>query len=164
MAQDINDLKLEVGLLKKDFQLIDKLCESLSVSITKLEEVNTDLLKMITLHEQKHQQHEKVENEVKDDIKELHSRITTVSREIHDRMDDVERHIANRIDELRFDLFNEKLKEQDLESKEEIKEKAKIQESLKDMDKYKWMIVGAATAIGWLVGNVNLNALSHLFK
>ncbi len=159
MIDDIHDLKLEMGLLKKDFQLIDRLCNSLSISVAKLEEVNTNLLKMITLHEQKHGQHEKVENEVKDEIKELHSRITTVSRELHDRMDDVERHISNRIDDLRHDLLDSKLKEKDDSPKI-----AKIQNSLGEMDKYKWMIVGAATAIGWIIGHVNLSALGNLFK
>ena len=141
----------------------DGLCNSLSVSVTKLEEVNTNLLKVITLHEQKHEQHEKTENEVKEEIKELHSRITTVSREIHDRMDDVQSHITTRIDELRFDIFNEEIKKRD-EKNDEGKRDLKMQDSLREMDKYKWMIVGAATAIGWIVGNVNLTALGNLFK
>lgn len=154
MSDDIHDLKLEVGLLKKDFQLIDRLCNSLSVSVTKLEEVNTNLLKVITLHEQKHEQHEKVELEVKDEVKELHSRITTVSREIHDRMDDIERHISTRIDELRNDLLNNA----------NANAKAARQASYNRLDRYKWMIIGAATAIGWIIGHVNLTALDKLFK
>lgn len=151
MTEDLHDLRLDVGLLKKDVQLVDRLCNSLSMSIAKLEEVNTNLLKMITLHEQKHEQHEKVELEVKDEVKELHSRITTVSREIHDRMDDIEQHISTRIDELRNDIFNST-------------KMSRNQNFRNSMDKYKWMIVGAATTIGWIIGHVNLTALDKLFK
>jgi ElaB/YqjD/DUF883 family membrane-anchored ribosome-binding protein len=82
----------------------------------------------------------------------LHSRITTVSREIHDRMDDIERHISTRIDELRNDLLNN------------ANAKAARNASFNRLDKYKWMIIGAATAIGWIIGHVNLTALDKLFK
>ena len=78
--QDLNDLKLDIGLLTKDVEQTNRLCEKLSESIEKLQEVNVNILRMITLHEQRHDQHEKSENEMKEDIKELHSRITTVTR------------------------------------------------------------------------------------
>jgi hypothetical protein len=41
---------------------------------------------------------------LKDDIKELHSRITTVNRELHEKIDQVERHITERLDAIRSDL------------------------------------------------------------
>jgi chromosome segregation ATPase len=84
LRDEIKDVELEVGLLKKDVELIDRLCAKLSESIEKTSEVSANLAKMITLHEQKHNQHEKVESELKEDIKDLHSRITTINREIHE--------------------------------------------------------------------------------
>jgi ElaB/YqjD/DUF883 family membrane-anchored ribosome-binding protein len=108
---------------------------------------------MITLHEQRHEIHEKVETELKDDIKELHSRITTVNREIHERIDQVERHISERIDALRSDLANHKKNDE-----------PRVTQILKEMDRYKWMILGAAIVIGWILGNVNLGVLGTLIK
>lgn len=151
--QEMNNLKLELGLLKKDVQLTDRLCEKLTESISKLEEINISLTRMIALHEEKHQQHDRVEQDLKDDIKELHSRITTTTRELHDRMDEVERHIAAKIDSLRIELQNH-----------ERKDGTKLPEVLREIDKYKWMILGAAIAIGWIIGNVNLGVLGTLFK
>ena len=78
--QELQDLKLDIGLLKKDVEQTDELCHKLSDSLNKLQEINVNLMQMITLHEQRHKQHEKSEKELKDDIKELHSRITTVNR------------------------------------------------------------------------------------
>lgn len=152
--QKLHDVEMKVGLLEKDVQQTDRLCEKLSESISKLQEVNANILRMITIHEHRHEQHERAETEVKDDIKELHSRITTVNREIHERIDEVERHISERIDALRSDLIQHKKEEGG----------NVVGDTLKEIDKYKWMILGAAIAIGWIIGNVNLGVLGTLFK
>ena len=152
--QKLHDVEMKVGLLERDVQQTEKLCEKLSESISKLQEVNANILRMITIHEHRHEQHEKAEIELKDDIKELHSRITTVNREIHERIDEVERHISERIDALRSDLIQHKKEEGG----------NVVGDTLKEIDKYKWMILGAAIAIGWIIGNVNLGVLGTLFK
>ena len=152
--QKLHDVEMKVGLLQKDVQQSEKLCEKLSESISKLQEVNANILRMITIHEHRHEQHERAETELKDDIKELHSRITTVNREIHERIDEVERHISERIDALRSDLIQHKKEEGG----------NMVGDTLKEIDKYKWMILGAAIAIGWIIGNVNLGVLGTLFK
>ncbi len=139
--QKIHDIEMSVGLLGKDIEQTDRLCTKLSESIEKLQEVNTSILRMITLHEQRHEQHEKVETELKEDIKDL-----------HDRIDQVERHISARIDALRNDLMHHK------------KDDNVVGNTLKEIDKYKWMILGAAIAVGWIIGNVNLGVLGTLFK
>jgi hypothetical protein len=151
--QKIHDVELKVGLLQKDVELNDRLCSKLSESITKIQELNVNIMQMISLHEQRHEHHEKVEADLKDDIKELHSRITTVNRELHERIDQVERHITERLDAIRSDLANHKKNDA-----------PKVTEVLKEMDRYKWMILGAAIAVGWILGNVNLGVLGTLIK
>jgi chromosome segregation ATPase len=151
--QELQDVKLEVGLLKKDIEQTDRLCDKLSESIEKIQEVNVNIMRMITLHEQRHEQHEKTEQEMKEDIKELHSRITTVNREIHERIDQVERHISDRIDELRSDLI-----------KHAKADPNRLKNTLAEIDKYKWMIVGGAIALGWVIGHVDLAMLGKLLK
>jgi ElaB/YqjD/DUF883 family membrane-anchored ribosome-binding protein len=134
-------------------ELNDRLCSKLSESITKIQELNVNIMQMISLHEQRHEQHEKTEADLKDDIKELHSRITTVNRELHERIDQVERHITERLDAIRSDLANHKKNDT-----------PKVTDVLKEMDRYKWMILGAAIAVGWILGNVNLGVLGTLIK
>ena len=59
MAEDkINNLKLDVELLKKDVEQFDTLCDRITQSIEKIQDVNQNLIKMISLHEQRHDQHE----------------------------------------------------------------------------------------------------------
>jgi chromosome segregation ATPase len=150
---ELQNVKLEVGLLKKDIEQTDRLCDKLSESIEKIQEVNVNIMRMITLHEQRHEQHEKAEQDLKEDIKELHSRITTVSREMNDRMDQLERHISERIDLLRSDL-----------AKHEKNDPNRLSNTLKEIDKYKWMIVGGAIALGWVIEHVDLDMLGKLLK
>ena len=138
----LHDIEMKVGLLGKDVEQTDRLCEKLSESIAKIQELNVNIMQMITLHEQRHEQHEKVETDLKDDI-----------RDLHDRIDQVERHISARIDALRNDLMNHK--QQD---------KGRIPEMLGEIEKYKWMILGGALALGWLIGHVDLTMLGKLLK
>jgi archaellum component FlaC len=151
--EDINDLKLGVGLLTRDVEQTNTLCEKLSESIEKLQEVNVNILRMITLHEQRHDQHEKSENEMKDDIKELHSRITTVTRELHERIDQVEHHITSRIDDLRSDLLNHKKED-----------KKTILTELNEVERWKWIILGAVMSSGFLLGKLELSSILSFIK
>lgn len=151
--KEVQDLRLQVGLMEKDVSLTNQLCNKLSESITKIQELNVNVMQMITLHQQKHEQHEITEAELKEDIKELHSRITTVNREIHDRIDQVERHITERIDNLRSDLIKHK-----------AEDKGNIVEKLAEIDKWKWMLFGGILMAGFLLGKIDLLSLLGLLK
>jgi NifB/MoaA-like Fe-S oxidoreductase len=83
------------------------------------------------------------------DIKELHSRISTVSREIHERIDQVEHHISSRIDDLRSDLMKHK----------EAEKKVNVVESLSEIEKWKWMVLGAVLTGGFLLGKIDLSTV-----
>ncbi len=115
--------------------------------------MNDTMIRMITIHEQRHEHHAKAEEDLKEDIKELHSRITTVSRELHERIDQVERHITQRLDDLRIELI-----------KHAKNDPNRLSNTLQEIDRYKWMILGGAIALGWLFGNINLGALGTLIK
>ena len=88
MAEDI---RLDVELLKKDVEVITKLCEKFDTTTDKLQEIAGNLSKMVSLQEQRIERQEEISKEVQStleirrmehntDIKELHSRITTVNR------------------------------------------------------------------------------------
>lgn len=154
---NINDLKLEVGLLKKDNAQLVTITNKLSDTIEKIQELNGNLLRMLALHDQKHESHLRTENELKEDIKELHSRITTVNRELYDKVGSIEKHLGEKIDSLRTELNSHR--ENDMKQ-----DGLTLPNVLKEIDKYKWMIFGAAVSIGWIIGNINLGVLGTLFK
>lgn len=135
---DLSDLKLEVGLVKKDIQLIND-------SLNKLEETM----------EKMQQQAETRRTEFQADIKELHSRITTTNRELTDKLDESENKIMAEIKSLRDCIM------QGQKSKEVPKS---IKERLAALEKWQWMLIGGIALFSFIVGHVNLSALSNLFK
>jgi hypothetical protein len=79
--------------------------------------------------------------DVKQDIKELHSRITTTSREICDK-------IENSIDTLaEADKAQHAVMSRSLDS---------IKERVDAMEKWRYAVVGGAIAVGYLVGHLDL--------
>ena len=78
---------------------------------------------------------------VKSDIKELHSRITTGNREIMDKLDE-------KIDELA---------QSDKEQHEVMtKTMNSIKERVDILEKWRFMIVGGAVVLGYMVGNMGI--------
>ena len=147
--ENINDIRLKIGLLEKDIEVTTDFAQRVSLSMEKIQEMSLNLVKMITLHEQRHSQHEKAESELKDDIKELHSRITTQSRELHDRIDQVEKHITSRIDALRLELVENK--QEPTETKAQT-----LQTKVENLERWRWTIVGALFIAGWVLGNLDI--------
>jgi peptidoglycan hydrolase CwlO-like protein len=77
---------------------------------------------------------------VKQDIKDLHSRITTGNREIMDKLDE-------KIDELaKAD------KEQHTSLKESMD---KVKDRVDVLERWRWMIVGGAIVVGYLIGHAD---------
>lgn len=155
--EHINDVLLKVKLLEKDVQVVNNIAQKLSESIEKIQEMNMNLIKMISLHDQKHMQHDREESDLKEDIKDLHSRITTVNREVQERIDQVERHITSRIDALRTDLITHK--------KEDLPDDTtndKMSDKIADIEKWRWILVGAIAVIAWIIGESDL--IGRLFK
>jgi chromosome segregation ATPase len=155
--QQIGDFKLEVGLLKKDNQQLSAITNKLSDSIEKIQEMNGNLLRMIALHEQKHEGHIHTETELKEDIKELHSRISTTNRDLQDKIADTEKHLGDKIDSLRRELQNH-------ETKESGRENSRAKNVLNQIENYKYLILGITLTIGFIAGNINPGLLGILFK
>ena len=77
--------------------------------------------------------------EVKSDIKDLHSRITTGNREIMDKLDE-------KIDEL---ARNDKAQHEALRvAMLEVKSRVDV------LERWRWMIVGAAIVAGWVLNKI----------
>jgi peptidoglycan hydrolase CwlO-like protein len=77
--------------------------------------------------------------DVKQDIKELHSRITTGNREIMDKFEE-------KIDELaRADKEQHTALRQTMES---VKDRVEV------LERWRWMIVGGALVLGWFLNKI----------
>ena len=136
------DLKVDVGVLKNQVSTLTQLCNKMDTVIDRLMEnqqrMATDIYDDMDRRKQ----------ETVADIKELHSRITTTDRNLSDKIELTERRIMDEIKSLRTHI-EEHNKKEDSE--------------LKKILEWKWMIVGGAIAVAWVLSNVNLSVLGKLF-
>lgn len=148
----VDDNKIEIELLKKDVNIITNLCEKFDQTIDKMQEIASNLSKMVSLQEQRIESQEAVTKEVQsilemrriehnNDIKELHSRITTVNRELSDKIEDTERTILKELHDMREELKTDKTTFADRLGKVEI---------------WKYTMVGALMVITWIAAKVDI--------
>lgn len=128
----------EIAVLKTVVARIDS-------SINAMAEVSTNVGKLLAVHSERLNQLEKDNSEVGSDIRDIHSRITTMSREIVDKIESTERCLENKIKESN-DQTSLKLTEMSHEMKN-------IDERVGFLERWKWMVLGGAIAIGYLIGN-----------
>ena len=95
---------------------------------------------------------------VKTDIKDLHSRLTTQGREIVSKIDELKQSLDDKLDATAAsaDVQRDEIKS------ELHKEIEKITLRVDILEKWRYMIVGGAIALGYLVGHSEF--LAKLFK
>jgi conjugal transfer/entry exclusion protein len=146
------DPRIDVELLKKDVAVITNLCEKFDKTIDKMQEIAFSLSRMVSLLEQRIESQEVVTKEVQsvlemrrvehnNDIKELHSRITTVNRDLSDKMADTENKILHEIQSLREELK---------------KEKVTFGDRLMQIEAWKYTMVGALMVFSWIAAKIDI--------
>lgn len=107
--------KLDIELLKKDVNIMGALLTKIDTALDRMQDIAANLSKMISLQEQRIEVQETTTKEVQSilemrrieynsEIKELHSRITTVNREVTEKIEKTENAILAEIQSLRAEL------------------------------------------------------------
>ena len=142
MPDNTVELKIDVEVLKEKVEHITHLCSKMDQIIEKLVD-NQDLIVTQIYNDMEQRKRDTVE-----DVKELHSRITTVDRNLSDKIELTERRIMDEIKSLRHAM--------DAHNKKE-------DEDLKKISQWKWMIAGGVVVLAWVISNVNMTVLAKLF-
>ena len=89
--------------------------------------------------------------EVKYDIKEIHSRITTSNREIVDKIDDMQTRIEHKMQ------ANAKIsQDQHAEiTKDVVQDLEKMNNRVSALEQWKWYVIGGAATVGFVLGHLN---------
>ena len=117
MAESNVSQKIEIELLKKDVNMITKLCEKFDVTIDKMQQVASDISKIVSIQEQRLTNQEKINEEVdyilekqkKEQDKqkdELNEKIKNVYVEMSNKIEKTEETILSEIKHLRENLQN----------------------------------------------------------
>ena len=139
---DIDNLKTEIALLKKDAKTGELIHLRLEIAIDKLSEIVISCKQMLAQQEQKLQKAEQTDDDIfvtlesrrkewDTDLKELHSRITTNSRELRESQYHLESKLLNEIRMVRTQLS----------------------ERVGVLEKWRWLIIGGSIIVGLLISN-----------
>ena len=139
---DIENLKTEIALLKKDAKTGELIHQRLEIAIDKLSEIVISCKQMLAQQEQKLQKAEQTDDDIfvtlesrrkewDTDLKELHSRITTNTRELRESQYHLESKLLNEIRMVRTQLS----------------------ERVGVLEKWRWLIIGGSIIVGLLISN-----------
>ena len=128
-----HDMYTQIELLKKEVQDMKGIYQRLDTAIVKIGDVSNSINRMLAVHEEKISQQEEVqirsEQEINNDIKELHSRISTNTREL-------------------MNLMSEQHKEQ---TEAMLKLKNELQNRVGVLEKWRWLIIGGSIVVGFII-------------
>ena len=144
------DSRIEIELLKKDVSIMTSLLEKFDTTIDKMQEIASSLSRMVSLQEQRIESQEVVTKEVQSilemrrqehnaDIKDLHSRITTVNRELTEKIEETEKTILDELHAMRAELKVDK---------------GNLSNRLGSVEMWRYTIMGALVFGAWLLGQV----------
>ena len=152
-------LETEVAVLKSDVNRMTSLFSRLDAAIEKMGDVSNNIAKMLAVHEERLNRQEdtdeelfslveKRRQEIQGDIKELHSRITTVSRDMSDDLTETEQRLMTAMT-----YGHSEIKKCITEEHKAITEQqAELEKRVVELERWKWLIMG---------GSVVLGAISH---
>ena len=127
------DLNTEVALLKKEVSDIKVIFSRLDVAIEKITDVSSCVNRMLAVHEEKianqEEAHSKANIEFTNDIKELHSRVTSNYKELTEMITLQHREQALNIQQLKHDLNSR----------------------VGILERWRWLIIGGAIVIGFIL-------------
>jgi small-conductance mechanosensitive channel len=88
--------------------------------------------------------------EVKHDIKEIHSRITTSNREIVDKIDDMQTRLEHKMQ------ANAKIsQDQHAEiTRDVVEDLEKMNNRVSALEQWKWYVIGGAAVAGFILGHI----------
>jgi len=130
------ELETEVQLLKRDIEDVKSIHGRLDVAIDKLTDVSNSIHRMLAVHEEKLARQEETleerEKQLRVNVQELHSRITTNAKETSQHMSEMERRLLDELQTIRKEMSNR----------------------VGMLEKWKWVIVGGSIVAGFIIQKV----------
>ena len=130
------NVETEIELLKREVSDMKQIHVRLDTAIEKIADVSSSLHTVIAVHEEKLARQEETldENEkhFKDNIQDLHSRITTNAKETSQHMSEMERRLLEELQTIRKEMSSR----------------------VGMLEKWKWVIVGGSIVAGFIIQKV----------
>ena len=127
------NVETEIELLKREVSDMKGIHVRLDTAIEKIADVSSSLHTIMAVHEEKLARQEDAldeqEKQLRDNIQELHSRITTNAKETSQHMSEMERRLLEELQTIRKEMSNR----------------------VGMLEKWKWVIVGGSIVAGFII-------------
>ena len=135
------DLQVDIAKLKKDIEQVNSIHTRLDTAIDKLTDVSTSIKSMLAVHSEKIARQEQVDEIIFEKLKERASEIDNIHRELTRELEQSEKRLLLEIKAIRVDIGSR----------------------VGMLEKYRWIILGGAIVIGWIVSG-NFEAIVKLMS
>ena len=135
------DLQVDIAKLKKAIEQVNSIHTRLDTAIDKLTDVSTSIKSMLAVHSEKIARQEQVDEIIFEKLKERASEIDNIHRELTREIEQSEKRLLLEIKAIRVDIGSR----------------------VGMLEKYRWIILGGAIVIGWIVSG-NFEAIVKLMS
>jgi hypothetical protein len=136
---DTTEIKVDIESLKKDIENMNTINGRIDTAIDKLTDVSTSIKSMLAVHEEKIARQEKIDEVIFDKLKDRADEIGDVYRELKKDVELSEKRLLIEIKSLKND----------------------IGARVGVLEKYRWIIIGGAIVIGWILSK-NFMPIMHM--
>lgn len=147
-------VETQLAVIEQELDQSGAVVTRMERAIEKITDVTADISKILAVHDQRLERGEKAtadvfdllekrRQEMNDDIKELHSRITTTTRELSVEISEVQKCVVAGIEDLKRELKEDQKYHNDKQSN--------LEKRIADLEKWRYMLVGAGIVGGYLL-------------
>ena len=138
---DTTEIKVDIESLRKDIENMNTINGRIDTAIDKLTDVSTSIKSMLAVHEEKIARQEKIDEVIFDKLKDRADEISDVYRELKKDVEMSEKRLLIEIKSLKND----------------------IGARVGVLERYKWLIIGGAIVIGWILSK-NFIPIMHMMN
>ena len=138
---DNTEIKVDIESLRKDIENVNTIHGRLDTAIDRLTDVSTSIKSMLAVHEEKIARQEKIDEVIFDKLKDRADEISDVYRELKRDVEMSEKRLLIEIKSLKND----------------------IGARVGVLERYKWLILGGAIVIGWVLSK-NFIPIMHMMN
>lgn len=152
----VKSLDTDIAVIKNEVSQFGQLLNKLETALDKIADVSNNIGQILAVHEQRLKDGEvhfeelkkdmdEAEDKFDDEVKDLHSRLTTNTREIEQKMSNEIDKVLEAIKDLKSHLGDKQ---------------TKLEDRLTALERWRWIILGIVIAGGVILGNgVNLGSV-----
>ena len=134
------DIKIQLESLRKDIESVNSINNRLDTAIDKLTDVSTSIKQMLAVHEEKIQRQEQIDEVIFTKLKDRADEIDNVYRDLQREINQTEKRLLIEIKSLKNDIGSR----------------------VGVLEKWRWLILGGAIVIGWVLSKNFLHIMQMI--